>query len=431
MNSRILAAALLAALALTFACTKSDTRSAQHTQDATSTSAASVWYCPMHPSYRSDQPGLCPICNMTLVPLGDGLGANAFSSVAGRAAVSIPAERQQLIGVKSSAVSRSRMVRTIRAAGRVEIDERKLSTISLKYGGWIEELYVDSTGRAVKRGEPIFAVWSPELFEAEKSYLIARSLKSDPVSAEIARQRLLLWDMTEAQIAELEKKSDPDKRTTIVSRVDGVVTRKEAVVGTLAEPGKTLYEIADLSTVWVQAALSESDVALVKAGAEATIELSSQPGELVHGRIAYVYPLLDEATRSARARIEVDNAAGKLSPGMYATVRIAVDLGEQLSIDDDAIIDSGTRQIVFVDAGSGRFEPRAVAIGFRGDGRAIVKSGLAVGEQVVTSATFLVDSESRLKAAFAQHASSANTPSANAPPGNAPGGPMPTDHAHH
>lgn len=406
MNTRFETAALLAALLLPFSCAKSTSPmmpGAATGHEASTHDAAGMWYCPMHPSYRSDKPGDCPICNMALVPLQDGV-ATEDSGSSGRAAVTITPERQQLIGVRTTEVVRTDFKRTIRASGIVEVDEHTLSTVSLKFGGWIEELYLKAGGETVKKGDPILAIWSPDLYEAQKSFLIARSVGSDQRSLEIARQKLRLWDMTDEQIEALAEKSDPDKRAILLSKVQGVVTRREAVVGSFVEPGTTLYDIADLGTVWVQAGVYESEMGLVKVGQTAQVEVVSAPGQDFSGRVVLVYPILDPATRTARVRIAVDNQSGELSPGMYATVLIAVDLGQQVSIDDDAVIDTGTRQIAFVEAGPGRFEPREVVLGTRSAGRAVVLKGLMPGERVVSSANFLVDSESRLRAALLQHA---------------------------
>jgi RND family efflux transporter MFP subunit len=426
MNTRSFAAVILAALLLPLACAKPESPAALRAMEPNAASAATIWYCPMHPSYRSDRPGNCPICNMQLVPLREGALSSRTGAVDGRESVVIPAEREQLIGVKTSPVVRSRFTRTIRAAATVEVDERRLSTVSLKFGGWIEELSLNAVGQEVKKGDPILSIWSPELYEAEKSYLIARSMKSDDSSAEIARRKLVLWDMTEAQIAELEKLDDPAKRATILSKVDGIVVRRDATVGGAVEPQKPLFEIADLASVWVTAEVYESEMSLVKAGAEASIEIAARPGEVFRSRVAYVYPTLDTTTRTARVRLDIENRDRKLAPGMYATVSIAVDLGEQLAIDEDAVLDSGTRQLVFVAKGAGLFEPREVAIGHRGDGRAIVERGLAEGERVVSGASFLVDSESRLRAALLQHGSPDRKASEMEPPPE-----VPPAHVHH
>jgi multidrug efflux pump subunit AcrA (membrane-fusion protein) len=394
-------AAILATLCCALACAPAGGPTPEHAPNATS--RATMWHCPMHPSYRSDRPGKCPICNMDLVPLGDETERAAPDLIAGRAPVTISPERQGLAGIRTSTVVREAFSRTIRASARVDVDERKLARVSAKFGGWIEQLFVKSVGETVKKGDPLLSIWSPELYEAQKSYLISRSIDGANGDAEIARKKLLAWDMTEEQIRALEGRSDPERLTTILAKVDGVVTRRDAIAGGSVEPGKMLYEIADLSNAWVLADVFETEIPFVSVGQEATVVLDSRPGERMRGRVGYVYPLLDEVARTERVRIEIENAGGVLAPGMYATAWIARDLGPQIVVDDDAVLDTGVRQLVFVESSPDRFEPREIELGPRSGGRAVVKKGLAPGEKVVRSANFLVDSESRLRAALVQH----------------------------
>ncbi|MFO0982474.1 MAG: efflux RND transporter periplasmic adaptor subunit [Planctomycetota bacterium] len=384
-----------------------------------SQAAATIYYCPMHPSYRSDKPGECPICSMTLVPLHD--DAQAVSSgVDGHAAVHIPEYRQQLIGVTTGRVEWQPVARTIRALGRVEYDETRRAAVSLKFGGWVDELAVKFTGQSVQIGAPLLVIYSPELLEAERNYVLALEAKAllPPAAAgqqqsfaetnvRTLRERLLLADITEEQIRELERTRQPQTLVTLHSRVEGVVIERDVVRGAFIEPGTTLFEVADLATVWLHADVYEDEIPLIKLGLEARVDLASLPGESLTGKIVYIYPFLNEQTRTVKVRLELQNAEGRLKPGMYATAHIAVDLGEQLVVDDQAIVDSGNRQLVFVDRGEGRFDPREVVVGPRADGHAVILDGLEAGEKVVTSGNFLVDSESRLRSALLQgtHAS--------------------------
>lgn len=375
---------------------------------------AQTFYCPMHPSYRSDHPGNCPVCNMKLVPLEEEPGGGEVGAVLGRGTVTLNPEQRQMIGVRTAEVERKPVRKTIRAAGRVEVDERRLAAVNLKVGGWIEELFVQSVGETVKKGDPLFALWSPELYEAQQNYALVHrarigrsagqeeapeAAREEDGSVRAMRDRLLLWDLTEEQIEELEAGNEPPRRTTIHSSVAGTVTRRDIVVGTYVEPGRDLLQLADLTSLWIQADVYEYELAELQLGLPGEVEIFALPGERFEGPITFLYPTLDEATRTQRVRLEVPNEDGRLKPGMYGSVAIPVDLGEQLVIDDSAVLDTGTRQLVFVEQGEGRFEPREIGLGARGQGWVVVHHGLEPGERVVTSGTFLIDSESRLRAA--------------------------------
>lgn len=369
------------------------------------------YYCPMHPTYKSDRPGDCPICNMALVPKRK-TSAQSVSATDGRVPIDLPPARQQLIGVRLGIAQKGKVSKTIRASARVDFDERKLSAVTLKFNGWVEELFVNAVGQDVKIGDPLLRLYSPELLEAQRNYLLASesltslegknsdSLPFAKESARSARERLLLWDLNENQLRDLETKKEPETRLTFQSNAKGIVTKRHVVKGSYVMAGTELYEIADLSTVWVIADVYEYELPEIQVGQEADITVASSRGESVRGKVTYIYPTLNEATRTARVRLEVENPEGKLKPGMYGEAAIHVDLGEQLTVDAEAIIDSGTRQLVFVDRGEGRLEPREVEVGARADGKVIIRKGLEEGEKVVTSGNFLIDSESRLQAAL-------------------------------
>jgi RND family efflux transporter MFP subunit len=368
------------------------------------------YHCAMHPTYTSDKPGQCPICGMTLVLQKKG-EAN-LSTLKGRASVTVDAERRQLIGLRLGSAEKKKFATTIRAVGRVEANERLLSAVSLKFPGWIERLRVSAVGDVVEKGEPLFDIYSPELLEAQRNYLLAieaqRQAKeagaSDGTSfadrnVKSARERLLLWDLTEQQIHDLEAAKEPKTHVAIHSKSRGVVTKRTAMQGGYVQPGADLFEIVDLSTVWIKAEVYEYELADLKPGLTAEIQLASQPGKPVEGKIVYIYPTLSEMTRTVSVRLEVPNPEGRLKPGMFSIVSLQVDLGERVVIPDEAILDSGLRQIVFLDAGEGRLLPQEVVAGPRSDGRVAILSGLSGGEKIVVSGTFLVDAESRLKAA--------------------------------
>lgn len=319
--------------------------------------------------------------------------------------------KQQLIGLRIAEATYEPLEKTIRTVGRVEYDERKLKQINTKIDGWIERLFVDFTGKLVKKGDPLFTIYSPELLSTQEEYLLALQAKQqiggspfNRVAAagnsllEAARRRLLLWDITPEQIAELEQSGKPTKTLTIVSPINGFVIDKMALEGMRVDPSMVLYKIADLSTVWVYADIYEYELPLVKVGQQATARLSYLPGQMFPGRVIYIYPYLDSKTRTAKVRLELPNTGAlRLKPGMFADVELKVLLGRRLAVPHEAILDSGTRQIVFVEKGEGRFEAKEVTLGLRVDDQREILAGLQPGTRVVASANFFLDSESKLR----------------------------------
>jgi Cu(I)/Ag(I) efflux system membrane fusion protein len=330
-----------------------------------------------------------------------------------RAPVRIDAKQRQITGVTYGTAERRVLEKVIRTVARFDVDERKVAAVTLKVGGYVERLFVDYTGKPVRKGEPLLSIYSPDLVSAEHEYLLARqtekalaksqssSVSESAVSlVRASRDRLRLWDLTEPQIRRLEQSGKPDLDATIVSPVSGVVLEKAVIAGQRVEPGAMLYRIGDLSTVWVYGDVYEYDLPFVKAGQPADIRLSSVPDRTFHAKVAYVYPTLDAKTRTVRVRFELPNTEdGFLRPEMYGSVELRVPLGERLVVPKTAVLDSGRRRIVFVAATDGTHEPRDVEVGFRSDDWIEVKEGLAAGERVVTSANFLLDSESQLQGA--------------------------------
>ncbi len=378
-------------------------------REETATQGAARYHCPMHPTYTSDRPGDCPICNMRLVPIpADTAAAPAAAehsapatATPGRVPVTISPAMEQRIGVRLARAERGTAERTIRAVGTVEYDESALHHIHTRVEGWIGRLYVASTGQVVRRGEPLFSLYSPELLATQEEYLSALAAGGDSTNARAARRRLELWQMTDRDIAAIATERRPRTHVDIVSPADGVVIAKTAIDGMRVMPGDDLYVIADLRRVWITASIYEYELPSVHVGQEGTVTLSSSPGEMFRGRVSYIYPYLEEGTRTARVRFEFANPGGKLKPGMFANVDLRVPGGEALTVPADAVLDSGDEQIVLVATGQGRYEPRPVALGPRFGARVTVLSGLAAGEEVVVSAQFLIDSESQLKAALA------------------------------
>jgi multidrug efflux pump subunit AcrA (membrane-fusion protein) len=381
------------------------------------TAEGTLYHCPMHPTYTSDRPGDCPICNMSLVKVQDAAPApapephgghgpdtlqGAGASPPGYVPVTISPEQQQRIGVRLAAVSRGPALQSIRAVGKVEYDESRLHHVHTRVEGWIDRLYVSTTGEMVKRGDPLFSMYSPELVSAQEEFLLALGPPGEPPTPLLAtvRQKLKLLQVSDAQIRTIEIIRRAQTYVDIVAHASGVVVEKRALEGMKAMPGEDLYLLADLSRVWITASIYEYELPLVRVGQKATVTLPSYPGTTFRGRIVHIYPYLDESTRTNAVRFEFENLDLKLKPGMYADVELQVPLGKAMTIPRDAVLDSGERQVVLVAAGEGRFEPREVTLGQRLGDSVVVLRGVKEGEEVVVGAHFLIDSESQLKAAL-------------------------------
>ncbi len=326
--------------------------------------------------------------------------------------IRIGTEKVQKLGVRTEAAALRALDKVVRAAGRVEPDERRTFAISPKFEGYVERLLVNATGQPVSKGQPLFEVYSPELVSAQREYAIAaqgvESLKAagaEPQSgmkqlADASLARLRNWDISDEQIRALARSGDAKRTLTFRSPVSGIVTEKKAIQGMRFMPGEALYQVTDLSSVWVVADVFEQDIGQVKSGAKAKVRINAYPDKLFEGTVAYVYPALKAETRTIPVRVELPNPGGLLKPGMFAQVELPTSAkGPVLTVPTSAVIDSGTRQIVLVQAGEGRFEPREVRLGARSDERVEVIQGVREGEQVVVSANFLIDAESNLKAA--------------------------------
>jgi multidrug efflux pump subunit AcrA (membrane-fusion protein) len=395
-----------------------------------------LYHCPMHPTMVSDRPGDCPICGMRMVPMEEdapaaggqppagaeaspgaaaGVAADAGPApeVEGLATVRIPVRKQQLIGVRTTVATRRPFVRTQRTVGRVTADETRLHHVHTKISGWVEQLHVNATGEKVRAGQPLLTIYSPELLATQEEYLLALRARGGldagglPEVArraddlvESARRRLLLFDMTPEQIATLEGRGTAERTVTLYAPTSGHVLSRNVTHGQKIDPDTALLDIADLSRVWVMAAIYEYELPFVRLGQKARMTLSYLPGRAYDGRVTLIHPVLEEGTRTVQVRLEFANPDLDLRPGMYADVEIRSDLGEHLGLPEGAVLSSGTRHIVFVEKGEGVFEPREVRIGLRLPDAVQVIEGLREGETVVSSGTFFVDSESRLKAAL-------------------------------
>lgn len=349
--------------------------------------------CSMHPSVKSDEPGQCPICSMDLTPVTKGEQASGILRVDG--------QRSQRIGVRYAAAQRTKLSRTVLAVGEVNADENRLADVTLRTAGWIDKLHVEESGEYVKRGQPLLEFYSPEILTASEEVLAARRATGTARDRLVAAadRKLLLLGVTPGQLKRIVGRGKARDRISVSSPTSGYVVEKSVVEGDHVEQGMSLMRIADLSEVWVDAQVYESDLALVKLGQPVSVTLPFVPGQRFEGSVGYIHPRLDTQTRTVRVRVVLDNPDLTLRPGMYADVQIDVDLGERLVIPQEAVIYSGTRRLVFVDLGEGRLQPKDVEVGVRAAGMIEVLDGLAEGERVVSSGNFLIAAESRIRSA--------------------------------
>jgi RND family efflux transporter MFP subunit len=348
-----------------------------------------------------------------------------------RGDVTIDPRRQQLIGVKTVAVVRQTVDQNIRATGAVRYDETKQADVNVKIEGWIRDLYVDYTGQPIQRGQPLFSLYSPDLLNTQNEYLLALKTRDQLQQSTIAdareradalvasaRQRLLAWDLPADELQKLDETRRAVDAVVFRAPVSGFVVEKMAVKGLHVMPGQSLYKVSDISVVWVEADVYENELAAVRVGDAATVTVDAYRGEPFTGRVIYIYPYLDDKTRSNKVRVQLANRGGRLKPGMYASVELKSRGRSGLVVPTNAVLDSGTEQVVFIAQGDGRYQPQKVTIGRRlGDSTEIL-DGLKEGEQVATGATFFLDSESQLRASLQGYeASAAPTASAAAPAG--------------
>ena len=341
-----------------------------------------------------------------------------------RGDVVIDARRQQLIGVSTAPVTRAPMQRALRTVGVIRYDETKLADVNLRLEGWIRDLYVDYTGQPIQQGQPLFTLYSPELLTTQQEYLLALRTRDQMQSSIIpdareradqlvasARRRLTLWNLPEDEIRALDETRRAPDVVMFRSPVTGFVIEKAALQGMHVTLGQTLYKVADLSTVWVEADVYEQEMASAQVGQRATVTLEAYPGESFDGRAIYIYPFMEENTRTVKVRFQFANARGRLKPGMYANVEIHSTGVMGLTVPADALLDSGAETIVFVAQGDGYFTPRRVRVGRNLGDRIEILDGVKEGEQVATSATFFLDSESQLRAGLDNYDASKLAPS--------------------
>jgi multidrug efflux pump subunit AcrA (membrane-fusion protein) len=378
--------------------------------------AEAPYYCPMHPTYTSDRPGECPICGMDLVPIpaADAAAAapHGAGDVTGLVAVTITPERIQQIGVRTTIVGEGAGAAGIERVGFVAPDESALRRVQLRVSGYVEKLYVDRTGERVTVGQPLLTIYSPELFASEQEFLVARGhtgpggedrshlVGHDAGVVQASRERLHLFGVPDDEIARLEREGTATTRLTLRSPVSGTVLERMVTQGQTVDPDTPLLLVADLSRVWVTADLYEADLGAVSAGDRATFTVEALPGRRFEGRIELVLPTVESSTRTLPARFTVANPGGVLRPGMFGRVRITGRAAPGLVVPAEAVVRTGAQDYVFLAHAGGRFEPRRVTVGGESGGRIRLLGGVARGDTLVASASFLIDSESRIEAAI-------------------------------
>jgi RND family efflux transporter MFP subunit len=366
------------------------------------------WRAPMDPTYISDEPGKSPM-GMDLIPVYEGKEETMEPGT-----VRIDPVTVQNIGVKTEIVRRMVLKKTIRTVGRVDYDEKRLYHINTKIGGWVEKLYIDFTGQEVKEGGLLLEIYSPELVSTQEEYLLvykaAKETSASPFEdvskgmeslVRATRERLRYWDISDDQIRRLEETGKTTKTMRIHSPSGGIVVKKHVKEGMYVKPGMNLYTIGDISRIWVYADIYEYELGWIKTGQEAEITLLAYPGKVFNGRVSFIYPFMEPKTRTVKVRLEFDNKDRELKPDMYANVTIKSRIGkDSIAVPTEAVLLSGERSVVILARGDGKFSPRDVTLGAEAEGYYEVIKGLEEGEEVVISAHFLIDSESRLKEAI-------------------------------
>lgn len=340
--------------------------------------------------------------------------------------IEIPPEKQRMLGVKTAVVSVQPLTKILRTVGYVEYDQRRLQTINAKFEGWVEKLYVNFTGDYVKRGSPVADVYSPELWATQQEFInavkwakgmqqrgsqssarqsgatdapdVGAMIRRDAATlVEATRQRLRLWDISDAQIKRIEESEKPIRTVTIYSPYSGYVLQKNVTQGMRIMAGASLLDVADLSSIWITADIYQFEMTLVKVGDPATVSLSYFPDRQFTTRIDYIYPSLEGETRTLKARFAIPNEGGRLKPQMFANVEMRLNLGRKLAVPSESVINTGLRYVSYVDKGDGYFEPREVTVGTQADGLTEITAGLKAGDKVASSANFLIDSEAKLR----------------------------------
>lgn len=375
------------------------------------------WTCTMHPSVRMTEPGTCPICAMDLVPVrrnpvvsSDSASDSGEQIVSDHSTFFVDPRRQQLINVQTEPVEVRSLEKVIRAVATLELDETRIAQVHPKIEGWIDQVFVDFTLQQVKKGDPLFSIYSPKLVSTQEEYLLAlrtaENLTNSPFEhvsngarslLEATRRKLELLDVTHEQITQLEKTGKVQKTMVVYSPSAGHVMDKNAFPNMYVTPETRVYTIADYTAIWAYVEIYENEISHVREGQRVVMSTVAYPGEDFKGEITYVYPHLNEKTRTMRVRVEFHNPDLKLKPGMYSTIELQVPLGVMLTVPESALLRTGTRDLVFVDLGSGQMQLRQVKVGTKAGGYYEILQGLQAGERVVSAANFLIDAESKVQ----------------------------------
>lgn len=421
MVGRVVPIGLIAGFALVLAfllagCSGGNPESGRQVSGA---AAKSRYHCPMHPAVVADKPGTCPICFMDLEPITESVDAGMKGTVTGRTTVIVPTEIRQKMGLTLGKVERKRLVKELRVAVRIVPDETRMHRVTTKVEGWVERLDVSVTGQAVKQGDRLLAMYSPQLVSAQEEYLSAvaaaggASGESAKRIVDAVKQRLRQWDISDEQVRALEAAGKPERALTVFAPFGGWVLEKNVLVGQKVSPGDPLFVVADLSEVWAMMEVYEPDLPLVTNGMPARVTVQAMPGRVFNGVVNFVAPALDPVSRTVRVRADLANPDMALKVEMFGHALLSSDLGEQSTIPESAVLRTGTHTYTFRDAGEGRLEPIEIKIGRRCGDDFILLEGLFDGETVVTSANFLIDSESSIRAALeALKSATSNTVSA-------------------
>ena len=372
--------------------------------DARGGNSQTLYTCGMHPQVIQGHPGNCPICGMKLTPIKNGTGTDASAKPS---AIEVDAATQQNMNLRTAEVRHGTLRKTIRTVGTIDYNETALADVTTRFKGWVEKVNVDATGRLVHRGDPLFEVFSPELYDVQAEFLRTvtnafRKFGGVISQRNAAIRNLKAFDFQDAQISEIENSRKVLRTLPVVAPISGFVIEKNVVVGQMVDAGIRLYRLADLGIVWVLAQVYEQDLAFVQLGQEVVVKVASLPDREFRGRVTFIYPTVDEKTRTAKVRLEFENPGYFLKPGMFVSAMIHAQLEDSaVLVTDSAVLRSGAKNTVFVALDGGKFEGRDVTLGVEAENSMIqVTSGLSAGERVVTSGQFLLDSESQLREAI-------------------------------